>query len=204
MSKLHSDQLSAKYLCSTIIIIRSDLPLEGWKSHWLHWSLLNGRLPHNRKVPKSYLMLMRYKRFEVYLCDNMFTSSGHTEVTIIIIDCFSLYIIYFIIIIMYLRFKTHQCKEAASPSCSLDQSLCTHTFHPGFVGNFGSWDMLSYQHRYQFDTLHPRCPSTPVGLVGRTMLLKWARILWLAHSPLYQRPQRSASQSHSSQSGVSR
>ena len=147
MSKLHSDELSAKDLCSTIIIIRSDHPLEGWKSHWLHRSLLNGRLPHNRKVPKSHLMLMRYKKFEVYLCDNMLTPSGHTEVTIIIIDCFSLYIIYIIIIIMHPRFKTHQCKEAASPSSSLEQLLCTRTFHLGFVGNFGSWEMLPYHHQ---------------------------------------------------------
>ena len=33
--------------------------------------------------------------------------------------------------------STHQCKQAASLSCSLEQPLCTRTLHLGFVGSFG-------------------------------------------------------------------
>ena len=98
---------------------------------------------------------------------------------------------------------THQCKHTSSPSCFLKHSLCTRTFHLGFVGNFGSGDMLPYYHQ-QIDTPHSHRPSTPVGLVGCTNLLKWAWDLWVAHSPLYHCPQRSASQSHSSHWRVSR
>ena len=38
---------------------------------------------------------------------------------------------------LYPTCGTHQCKQAASPSCSLKHSLCTRTFHLGFFGSFG-------------------------------------------------------------------
>ena len=100
--------------------------------------------------------------------------------------------------------STHQCKQVASPSSSLEQPICTRTFHLGFVGNFGRWDTLPYHHQHYLDTPHPGCPSTPVGLVGHTTLLRWAWVLWVADTPLYHCPQWSMSQLHSSQWGVSR
>ena len=100
------------------------------------------------------------------------------------------------------RHDTHQCKQAASPSCSLDQPLCTRTFHLGFVGSFGSWDVLFY-HRLnqQLDSPHPRRSLTPVGLVGCTTLLKWELVLWLAHRTLSPSPRLWVSRSMESQTG---
>ena len=83
------------------------------------------------------------------------------------------------------RHDTHQCKLTESPSCSLNQPLCTRTFHLGFVGSFGRWVLQFYHHQQQqLDSPHPCCSSTPVGLVGCTTLSKWALVLWLAHSTL--------------------
>ena len=77
---------------------------------------------------------------------------------------------------------THQCKQADSPSCSLDQPLCTRTLHLGFVGSFERW--VSQPYYYQLDSPPPCCSTTPVDLVGCTTLSKWALVLWLAHSTL--------------------
>ena len=112
--------------------------------------------------------------------------------------------LYLIIHSHHLRRGTHQCKQAASPCSSLGQPLCTRTVHLGFVGNFGSLDVLSYHHQQLADSPHPRRPSTPVGLVGCTTLLKWALVLWLAHSTLSPVLRRSASRSMESQTGESR
>ena len=99
--------------------------------------------------------------------------------------------------------STHQCTQTSSPSCSLDQSLCTRTFHLGFVGNFGSWEVQPY-YRHHLDLLHPRRPSTPVGLVGCTTLLQWALVLWVAESTLSPSPRQSASHLEVSRSDDSR
>ena len=112
--------------------------------------------------------------------------------------------LYLIIHIYPPRHDTHQCKQAASPCCSLDQPLCTRTFHLGFVGNCESWDVLFYHRHYQqFDSPHPRCPSTPVRLVGCTTLLKWALVQWpwVEDRTLFLLPRRSVSRSMESQTG---
>ena len=102
------------------------------------------------------------------------------------------------------RHGTHRCKQPASPSCSLDQPLCTRTFHLGFVRNCGSWDMLSYHHQQLVDSPHPRRPSIPVGLVGCTTLLKWALVLCLVRSTLSHSLRRSAPPSMVCQTGECR
>ena len=99
------------------------------------------------------------------------------------------------------RCNTHQCKQAASSSCSLKHPLCTHTCHLGFVGNVGRWDVLS--HFQQLASPYPCHPSAPVGLVGRTTLLKLALVLWVAHKTLSQTSQRLVSRSMLSQTGQS-
>ena len=97
--------------------------------------------------------------------------------------------------------STHKWKQAAFPCSSLEDQLCTRTFHVGFVGSFGRWVMQHYHQQQQLDSPHHRRSSTPVGLVGCTTPLKWALVLWLAHSTLSHSPRRSGSRSMVSQTG---
>ena len=101
------------------------------------------------------------------------------------------------------RWDAHQSKLTVSPSCSLDQPLCTCTFHLGIVGSFGRWVLQPYHNQdQQLDSLPHCCPLTPVGPVGCTTLSKWVVALSFAHSALSDwTSRRSASHSGVCQTG---